>query len=45
VLIAARQNLFSERTRLLISVGGIALAVLLTTFLLSLVRVWNDKQT
>ncbi len=43
MLIVARKNLFSERTRLLISVGGIALSVLLITFLLSLFRGWNEK--
>jgi len=43
VLIVARKNLFSERTRLVISVGGIALSVLLITFLLALFRGWNEK--
>lgn len=43
MLLVARKNLFSERTRLAISVGGVALAVLLITFLLSLYRGWNDK--
>jgi len=43
MLLVARKNLFSERTRLAISVGGIALSVLLITFLLSLFRGWNEK--
>ncbi|OGO46025.1 MAG: hypothetical protein A2W34_02990 [Chloroflexi bacterium RBG_16_64_32] len=43
VLLIARKNLFSERTRLAISVGGIALSVFLITFLLSLFRGWNEK--
>jgi len=43
MLIVARKNLFSERVRLLISVGGIALAVLLITFLLALFRGWSEK--
>ncbi|MCH8813484.1 MAG: FtsX-like permease family protein [Chloroflexi bacterium] len=43
MLIVARKNLFSERVRLAISVGGIALSVLLITFLLALFRGWNEK--
>ena len=43
MLLVARKNLFSERTRLVISVGGIALSVFLITFLLSLFRGWNEK--
>lgn len=43
MLLLARKNLFSERTRLAISVGGIALAVLLITFLLALYRGWSEK--
>jgi len=43
MLLVARKNLFSERTRLIISVGGVALSVLLITFLLSLFRGWNEK--
>jgi putative ABC transport system permease protein len=43
MLLLARKNLFSERTRLAISVGGIALAVLLITFLLALFRGWSEK--
>jgi putative ABC transport system permease protein len=36
-----RQNLMAEKTRFLISVGGIALAVLLMSFLLSLYQGWR----
>jgi putative ABC transport system permease protein len=43
MLLVTRKNLFSERTRLAISVGGVALSVLLITFLLSLYRGWNEK--
>jgi putative ABC transport system permease protein len=43
MLLVTRKNLFSERTRLAISVGGVALSVLLITFLLSLFRGWNEK--
>ncbi|TMB99472.1 MAG: ABC transporter permease [Chloroflexi bacterium] len=43
MLIVARKNLFSERTRLAISVGGIALAVFLIGVLLSLYRGWENK--
>src|SRR3972149_1484867 len=43
MLLVARKNLFSERTRLIISVGGVALSVFLITFLLSLFRGWNEK--
>lgn len=43
MLLVARRNLFSERTRLVISVGGVALSVFLITFLLSLFRGWNEK--
>jgi putative ABC transport system permease protein len=43
MLLVTRKNLLSERTRLAISVGGVALSVLLITFLLSLYRGWNDK--
>lgn len=43
MLLIARKNLFAERTRLAISVGGIALSVLLITFLLSLFRGWSEK--
>jgi len=43
MLLVARKNLFSERTRLAISVGGVALSVLLITLLLSLYRGWDEK--
>jgi putative ABC transport system permease protein len=43
MLLVTRKNLLSERTRLAISVGGVALSVLLIAFLLSLYRGWNDK--
>ncbi len=43
MLLVARKNLFSERTRLLISVGGVALSVFLISLLLSLYRGWDEK--
>jgi putative ABC transport system permease protein len=43
LLLIARKNLFSERTRLALSVGGVALAVFLITLLLSLYRGWEEK--
>src|SRR5512145_180961 len=43
MLLLARNNLFSERMRLLISVGGVALAVFLIALLLSLYRGWDQK--
>jgi putative ABC transport system permease protein len=43
LLLIARKNLFSERTRLFISVGGVALAVFLISLLLSLYRGWEEK--
>lgn len=43
VLLIARKNLLSERTRLLISVGGVALSVVLISLLLSLYRGWSEK--
>ncbi len=43
MLLVARKNLFSERTRLTISVGGVALSVLLISLLLSLYRGWDQK--
>lgn len=43
MLLVARKNLFSERTRLAISVGGVALSVFLIGILLSLFRGWNDQ--
>lgn len=43
MLLVARRNLFSERTRLAISVGGVALSVFLISLLLSLYRGWDEK--
>jgi len=43
MLLIARKNLFSERMRLCISVGGVALAVFLISLLLSLYRGWEEK--
>jgi putative ABC transport system permease protein len=43
MLLLARKNLFSERMRLIISVGGVALSVFLITILVSLYRGWDDK--
>jgi len=43
MLLVARKNLFSERMRLAISVGGIALSVFLISLLLSLYRGWDEK--
>jgi putative ABC transport system permease protein len=43
MLLVTRKNLLAERTRLAISVGGVALAVVLMTFLLSLYRGWDNK--
>lgn len=43
MLLVARKNLFSERTRLAISVGGVALSVFLIGILLSLYRGWDDQ--
>jgi putative ABC transport system permease protein len=43
VLLVARKNLFSESTRLAISVGGVALSVFLISLLLSLYRGWDEK--
>lgn len=43
MLLLARNNLFSERMRLLMSVGGIALAVFLISLILSLYRGWDEK--
>ena len=43
MLLVTRKNLFSEPTRLAISVGGVAVSVLLITFLLALYRGWNEK--
>jgi putative ABC transport system permease protein len=43
MLLLARKNLLSEPLRLLISVGGVALAVFLISLLLSLYRGWDAK--
>jgi len=43
MLLVARKNLFSERTRLAIAVGGVALSVFLISLLLSLYRGWDEK--
>jgi len=43
MLLVARKNLLTERTRLAISVGGIALSVFLIGILLSLYRGWDEK--
>lgn len=43
MLLLARNNLLSEPMRLLISVGGVALAVFLISLLLSLYRGWDEK--
>ncbi len=40
MLFVARKNLFSERNRLAISFGGVALSVFLIGILLSLYRAW-----
>jgi putative ABC transport system permease protein len=43
MLLVARKNLFTERTRLAIAVGGVALSVFLIGILLSLFRGWERK--
>jgi len=43
MLIIARKNLLHERTRLAISVGGVAVSVFLIGILLSLYRGWEQK--
>jgi putative ABC transport system permease protein len=43
MLLVARKNLFAERTRLGISVGGVALSVFLIGILLSLYRGWSEQ--
>ena len=43
MLIIARKNLFHERIRLALSVGGVALSVFLIGILLSLFRGWERK--
>jgi putative ABC transport system permease protein len=43
MLLVARKNLFSEKTRLAISIGGVALSVFLIGILLSLFRGWSQQ--
>jgi putative ABC transport system permease protein len=43
MLLIARKNLFSEKLRLAISVGGVALSVFLIGILLALFRGWSEK--
>jgi putative ABC transport system permease protein len=43
MLLVARKNLFSEKTRLAISIGGVALSVFLIGILLSLYRGWSER--
>ena len=43
MLLVSRKNLFHERTRLAIAVGGVALSVFLIGILLSLYRGWAEK--
>lgn len=43
MLLVARKNLFAERVRLAISVGGVALSVFLIGILLSLFRGWSQQ--
>ncbi len=43
MFLVARKNLFSERIRLAISVGGVAVSVFLIGILLSLYRGWDEK--
>ncbi len=43
MLLVARKNLFSERVRLAISVGGVALSVFLIGILLALFRGWSQQ--
>ena len=43
MLLVARKNLFSEMTRLAISIGGVALSVFLIGILLSLFRGWSQQ--
>ena len=42
MLLVARKNLLTERTRLAISVGGVALSVYLIGILLALFRGWSE---
>jgi len=43
MLLVARKNLFGEKTRLAISVGGVAISVFLIAVLLSLYRGWDQR--
>jgi putative ABC transport system permease protein len=43
MLLVARKNLFAEKIRLAISVGGVALSVFLIGILLSLFRGWDEQ--
>ena len=43
MLLVARKNLFGEKTRLAISVGGVAISVFLIAILLSLYRGWDQR--
>jgi putative ABC transport system permease protein len=43
MLLVARKNLFAERIRLAISVGGVALSVFLIGILLALYRGWDNE--
>ncbi len=43
MFLIARRNLFQEKTRLLISVGGVALSVALIMVLAGLYQGWNNK--
>jgi len=43
MLLVARKNLITERTRLALSVGGVAISVFLIGILLSLYRGWSEK--
>lgn len=43
MLLVARKNLFAEKTRLAISIGGVALSVFLIGILLSLFRGWSER--
>lgn len=43
MLLVARKNLFAEKTRLAISIGGVALSVFLIGILLALYRGWDEQ--
>ncbi len=43
MLLVARKNLFSEKARLAISVGGVAISVFLIAILVSLYRGWDQR--